>query len=172
MASVMKNPDSEKDDETQDSKALEYRRPGPKDVARADAGMFTIVKKGQGYWTRMGTAGVAALLIALIAINTHVILKDQFRVPANYTIGIGFGLAIALLFTAWKLMNKPTHVDFLIATDSEMKKVNWTSRADLIGATKVVIFFMFFIAAFLLFIDIVFGYFFQLITVLKTGPFG
>ena len=39
---------------------------------------------------------------------------------------------------------------FLIATDSEMKKVNWTSRKELIGSTKVVIGFMFMIA-FLLF---------------------
>ena len=43
-------------------------------------------------------------------------------------------------------MNKPTNVDFLIATDSEMKKVNWTSRKELIGSTKVVIVFMFLIA--------------------------
>ena len=43
-------------------------------------------------------------------------------------------------------MNKPANVDFLIATDSEMKKVNWTSRKELIGSTKVVILFMFLIA--------------------------
>ena len=135
-------------------------------------GMFTIVKKGQGYWTRMGTAGVAVLLIALIAYNTYAILKGQFSVKTNIAIGVGAGVAVALSILAWRLMNKPTNVDFLIATDSEMKKVNWTSQADLIGATKVVIFFMFFIAAFLLLIDVVFGYFFQLITVLKTGPFG
>ena len=46
-------------------------------------------------------------------------------------------------------MNKPSNVDFLIATDSEMKKVNWTSRKELIGSTKVVIIFMFLIALFL-----------------------
>ena len=141
-------------------------------VRPPEGGMFTIVKKGQGYWTRMGTAGVAVLLIALVAINTHMILKDQFRVLPNVSIGIAIGVAVALAIIAWRLMNKPTHVDFLIATDSEMKKVNWTSRDDLIGATKVVILFMFFIAAFLLLIDVIFGYFFQLITVLKTGPFG
>jgi len=140
---------------------------------RSDAGgMFTIVKKGQGYWTRMGTAGVAVLLIALIAYNAYAILRGQFTVAANIALGVGIGTAIALAIVSWRLMNKPSHVDFLIATDSEMKKVNWTSRSDLIGATKVVIIFMFFIAAFLLFIDVVFGYFFQLITVLKTGPFG
>ncbi len=56
-------------------------------------------------------------------------------------------------------MNKPTNVDFLIATDSEMKKVNWTSRKELIGSTKIVILFMFFIALFLFLYDL----FFQLI---------
>ena len=51
-----------------------------------------------------------------------------------------------LSLLVWRLMNKPSNVDFLIATDSEMKKVNWTSRKELIGSTKVVIFFMFVIA--------------------------
>ena len=49
-------------------------------------------------------------------------------------------------------MNKPSNVDFLVATDREMKKVNWTSRKDLIGSTKVVIVFMFLIALILSFL--------------------
>jgi preprotein translocase SecE subunit len=53
-----------------------------------------------------------------------------------------------------------------------MKKVNWTSRKELIGSTKVVIGFMFLIAFLLFGLDVIFGYFFQLLTVLKTGPFG
>jgi preprotein translocase SecE subunit len=51
-----------------------------------------------------------------------------------------------------------------------MKKVNWTSRKDLIGSTKVVIFFMFLISAVLFAIDIVFGFFFYWISVLKQPP--
>lgn len=145
----------------------------PERASRVEqGGMFTIFKKGQGYWTRMGTAGAAALLIVLISYNLYQILKDQFQVRANVSAGIGAGVAIALALWAWRMMNKPSNVDFLIATDSEMKKVNWTSKKDLFGATRVVIIFMFLIAAILLIIDVVFGYFFQLITVLKTGPFG
>ena len=49
--------------------------------------------------------------------------------------------------------NKPNVVDFLIATDSEMKKVNWTTRAELIGSTKVVIIFMLLIAVLLFALD-------------------
>jgi len=69
------------------------------------------------------------------------------------------------------MMNKPTNADFLIATDSEMKKVNWTSKKELIGSTKVVIIFMFLIAFLLFAFDIVFGYIFYWLDVLKSSPF-
>ena len=39
-----------------------------------------------------------------------------------------------------------------------MKKVNWTTRKELIGSTKVVILFMFFIALLLFVFDMIFGY--------------
>ena len=73
--------------------------------------------------------------------------------------------------TAWRMMNKPSNVDFLIATDSEMKKVNWTTRKELIGSTKVVIFFVILISLILFLLDLLFGYFFQMIKVLEFGPF-
>jgi preprotein translocase SecE subunit len=171
MASVMDKQDSEKDDEKDSGKSLEYRSPGTK-TAAVEGGFFHIVKRGQGYWTRMGTAGAAVLLIALICVNAAIIMRDQFKVDANIAIGVAAGVGVALALLSWRLMNKPSNVDFLVATDSEMKKVNWTSRKDLFGATRVVILFMFLIAGILLLIDIIFGYFFQLITVLKFGPFG
>ncbi len=162
--------------------ATDLTAPGPDDsgdqkrpekyVRPAESGMFTIVKRGQGYWTRMGTAIVAVMLIALISINLAQILKGTFSVKPGLSIGFGVLTGVVLSLLSWRLMNKPSHVEFLIATDSEMKKVNWTSKADLIGATKIVIIFMFFIAAYLLLMDVIFGYFFKLITVLKTGPFG
>jgi preprotein translocase SecE subunit len=78
-------------------------------------------------------------------------------------------LAGFALLCYW-LMNKPTHVDFLIATDSEMKKVNWTSRKELIGSTKVVVVFMFLIAFLLFLIDQIFHLLFWAVGVLKTKP--
>jgi preprotein translocase subunit SecE len=39
------------------------------------------------------------------------------------------------------------------------------------GSTKVVIFFVLLISAFLFMLDVIFGYFFQLIKVLEFGPF-
>ena len=52
-----------------------------------------------------------------------------------------------------------------------MKKVNWTSRQELIGSTKIVIIFVFLITAILFGIDIIFGYVFHWIGILKQAPF-
>src|SRR6266566_6943711 len=68
---------------------------------------------------------------------------------------------------AWYYLNKPKVVDFFIATESEMKKVNWTSRKEIIGSTKVVIGFMFLIAALLFIYDQYFTRIFYLLGVLK-----
>jgi preprotein translocase SecE subunit len=44
---------------------------------------------------------------------------------------------------------KPSTVDFLIATDEEMRKVNWSTKKTIIDSTTVVIFATFLIAAFI-----------------------
>ena len=153
------------------------RPPEPRRAAD-EGGFFRIHKKGQGYWTRMGTAGAAALIGALTAnflyhhlpvwLGAAGVSQGQTRPVSIYIIAallIGYGL---LVF--W-LMNKPNNADFLIATDSEMKKVNWTSRQQLIGSTKVVIIFMFLVAALLFAFDIIFGYLFYFLNVLQSSPF-
>ena len=141
-------------------------------------GFFTIYKKGQGYWTRMGTAGAAVLIGALTAnflyqwvpiwLNAAQVAPKTAR---SIAIGVAAGFVVVFGALVFWLMNKPSNADFLIATDGEMKKVNWTSRRELIGSTKVVIMFMFLIAGILFAIDVLFGYFFYVITVLKTKPF-
>jgi preprotein translocase subunit SecE len=149
-------------------------KPRPESVpGRSGGGFFAIYKKGQGYWTRMGTAVAAALLIGLTSYQIY--LQRPYLGMQNkpeLAMGIAAGFFVVCSFFAWRLMNKPSNADFLIATDSEMKKVNWTSRKDLIGSTKVVIVFMFLIAVILFLIDILFSYFFYLIGVLKHSPFG
>jgi len=154
--------------------------PQQQPARRADdgPGFFHLYKPGQGYWTRMGTAG-AALLVAVLTAHflyqyMHIWLgkfgmsESAARPTSIYIIA---GLAIAWGLFVWYMMNKPTNADFLIATDSEMKKVNWTSKRELIGSTKVVIIFMFLIAFLLFAFDIIFGYLFYFLDVLKTKPF-
>ena len=145
----------------------EYRAPS----GRSDSGgFFSIYKKGQGYWTRMGTAFGAALIGALVA---HFLYKNLpvWNVAPSVAAGIAAGFLVAFGVLVFWLTNKPTNADFLIATDSEMKKVNWTSRKELIGSTKVVIIFMLLIAMFLFVVDQAFGLLFWLVDVIKVPPF-
>jgi preprotein translocase subunit SecE len=146
-------------------------------------GYFHIYKKGQGYRTRMGTVA-GAVLIGLLTGN---FIFDQFDAfarnqtmddfltrfhmqepRAGYLLVLAFAAGYAAL--VFHFMNKPANADFLIATDAEMKRVNWTSRAELIGSTRIVILFMFMIAILLFVYDLFFHTFFWLIGVLKTPP--
>lgn len=141
------------------------------------ASLFTIYKKGQGYWTRMGTLIGAGIVILMLSYTLYEQVPAAFFSHDPVTgrkVGIsvsGGFLVIAAGVALW-LMNKPGNVDFLIATDSEMKKVNWTSRKELVGSSKVVILFMFMIASYLFINDIVWGYLMYWINVLKTKPLG
>lgn len=163
------------------------RPPAPRAAASDSRGGFlSLYKSGQGYWTRLGTAAAAALLLALIAnflYDTlrngiqidrvrHAVTGEMVRAPfPRWSIGITAAFVVTCIILIWRTLNRPTVVDFLIATESEMKKVNWTSRKELIGSTKVVIFFMALIAAILFLYDLIFGWFFFLIDVLKAPPF-
>jgi preprotein translocase subunit SecE len=135
---------------------------------------FTIYKSGQGYWTRMGTALGAGLLGVVLSYTIYDKLPSFF--PSNPTLGKKIALEVSAGFlivwsgVAWWLMNKPANADFLIATDSEMKKVNWTSRKELIGSTRIVIIFMFSIAFFLFAVDEVWGWLMYLAKVLTIKP--
>ena len=83
----------------------------------------------------------------------------------------GAAAAVALLAGAaivfWFVGANPRSVDFLIATDGEMKKVNWSTRKDVIASTWVVIGASVLIASGLYVVDIAFSSFFQFIDVLK-----
>ncbi len=161
--------------------------PTPTSVAAPATGFFSIYKKGQGYWTRLVTCICAAALLGLICqwVFTHarLWLIEGLASPArtadaaqalgrNIALGISGGLFLIGAFFAWKFINAPRGAEFLITTDSEMKRVNWATRKEVVGSTRVVIIFLFFVCMFLFFSDIIFGYFFHLIGVLRTGPFG
>ena len=158
------------------SDPVPYRSPGTS--SPAGPGYFAIYKKGQGYWTRVGTVAGAILIGAFTAYNiyayTPTFLPDKILHPMALKIAgaIAAVFGVVYAYLCWTLLNKPVNVDFLIATDSEMKKVNWTSRKELVGSTQIVIIFMFLIAFFLFAVDQIFGWLMYLIHVLKVSPFG
>lgn len=106
-------------------------------------GFFSLYKSGQGYWTRLGTAIGAAGVILFIGWFVF----DESRVfealsSSSRRYGLAAGVVAILALVAWWLLNGPRRAQFIIDTDSEMKKVNWASWPELIGSTRVVVFFM------------------------------
>jgi preprotein translocase subunit SecE len=156
-------------DDSESPKPSSGQGPGPRPPAAPDSsgGFFHIYKRGQGYWTRMGTVGGAALIGAL-TLQFIYSERQTFRLSDNGGILVCVIFAVVYAAVCFYVLNKPRNADFLIATDSEMKKVNWTTRKELIGSTKIVILFMFLIAIYLFACDLLFGGFFHLINVLKT----
>lgn len=72
--------------------------------------------------------------------------------------GAGLFVILAGIGTVyWFVGRSPTSVDFLIATDGEMKKVNWSTRQIIIDSTSVVIGATFLIAFLLFVFDTIFS---------------
>ena len=135
-------------------------------------GFFTIRRRGQGKWTRLGTAIGSAIIIFGGALFIYSDVRATSGMGESTAMYLAAGFVLISSLIAFWLQNTANNVSFLIDTDSDMKKVNWTSRQELIGSTKVVILFMFILSTMLFFVDILFGYFFKLIGVLKISPFG
>ena len=133
--------------------------------------MFDLYKQGQGKNVRMGTLFSGVLLAVVGAYWLSERLKN---VGGTWEIYVRFGVPVLVLGgVAWLLfwlINKPRLADFMIATEGEMKKVSWSSRREIIGSTKVVIFATFAMALVLFLVDTVFQVFFTWIKVLQlTG---
>ncbi len=131
-----------------------------------------IYKSGQGYWTRM----MSAAAMGMLALLGGYWIWDRWGATTHQTNGKYIAIAAALLFLAmvagimwWYLGHNHRSVDFLIATEGEMKKVNWSTRREIFGSTGVVIFTMFAISIFCFVCDRIFAAFFLAINVLDRG---
>ena len=140
----------------------------PAPAAEPRRGFLELYKPGQGYYTRVWTGAAAGLFICW---GAHW-LYTKMDVFGNRVVQVAFAVAVILGFGLWAyhLLGRSRKVgDFLIATEGEMKKVNWTSRREIIGSTKVVIFVVISMTVILFLVDLFFMAFFSGIGVLK-GP--
>ncbi len=76
-------------------------------------------------------------------------------------------LLVGAIFLYWYVGVARRPVEFLIASDGEMKKVNWTSYREVKGSTIVVIVATFLIAGILYLVDMGFSFLFSAIGVLE-----
>ena len=134
-------------------------------------------KKGQGYYTRLGTAIGAGILSALgcLALYDKLagIRTGETITPVAKTwiqAGVPVLVLAVLAWVIFKIVNSVRCADFMIATEGEMKKVSWSSRKEIIGSTKVVIVTVIIVAVLLAAVDWGFANFFEKIHVLKVIP--
>jgi len=140
-------------------------------AAEAPRGM-SVYKPGQGYYTRAGTV-VGVSIISLLGILWAWEYMQAWRIGNVNPLYVATGGAIVIggivTFATYMLVFvKPKPVDFLIATEGEMKKVNWSTRREVIGSTGAVIVTAIAIAVFCYVIDIGFFAFFRAIKVLDS----
>jgi preprotein translocase SecE subunit len=117
---------------------------------------FSIYKPGQGKWVRWGTVAGAALLAGLGA--GWLGYYEQHLAAAGFLWQL-LAATIWLLFWAWLtfwFVNTPRWAEFLIMTESEMRKVAWPSRREVVNSTKVVILLTFGLGGLLWIVDILF----------------
>ncbi len=135
---------------------------------------LTPYKAGQGYWTRIFSA------IGFLAVTAYTAQWVYRESAAWFGNNVGEGqlglyqggsAAIILLLGAiiiyWLIYVKHRTSEFLIATEGEMRKVNWSTRKEVIGSTWVVIAISAIIAAILLVTDIFFSRIFTWVGVLE-----
>ncbi|MCC5831076.1 MAG: preprotein translocase subunit SecE [Phycisphaeraceae bacterium] len=89
----------------------------------------------------------------------------------NMLIWVSGGTAVVLILGGlgmlFFILNRPRIVDFLIATEDEMRKVNWPSKKEVIGATWVVILGTLFMGVTLWIVDLIFAELFINIGILE-----
>ncbi|MGE3109078.1 MAG: preprotein translocase subunit SecE [Phycisphaerales bacterium] len=112
-----------------------------------------------------GAAGDAPVFRATVTSSA-----DQPMVEPLYLQGISASvvLIVGAILAYWLCAVKPRTVNFLIDTDMEMKKVNWSTRRDIIASTYVVIGASFLIAALIFVTDLGLQWLFKTIGVLKS----
>ena len=131
-----------------------------------------IYKQGQGYWVRlMSTIGLALMvMMGVVWIWDQVAAVQVGDIEAVYVQAV-VAVLVVLVFGGigyWLIGRKHSVVDFMVATEGEMKKVNWSTRREIYGSTVLVIALTLIIAAFCKTFDLTFSSFFQWMDVLKT----
>ena len=80
----------------------------------------------------------------------------------NPAVALALALGIAVCLGAFKLVNYPRFVDFLIDTENELKKVSWASRRQVVSESIVVLATVIIVGLFVFGVD-------QLLILIRTG---
>lgn len=112
-------------------------------------------KSGQGKYTRL-TSGISVGVV--VAIGCWRLYERLAATDMNAWIVFMVPLIVlvAISVATYWVLNKPSVADFLIASEGELKKVNWSSRKEVAVSTFVVVLVVVVMAALLGATDMVF----------------
>ena len=121
---------------------------------------FDIYKRSQGTYTRLCSSLGVALVAGIGCLQLYKKL-DAWDMGLWTETMVPAGLFVALGLLIFWLVNKPTIADFMVAAESEMKKVSWSSRKEIAVSTFIVIVLVILLAVFLGVTDLGFQMFFN-----------
>ena len=135
--------------------------------------MSAIYKAGQGYWVRLmsayGLGAVVALGLVWLWKEMQGVTLFGFE-PTYVRVVVMLITALVVAWFGWMIIGtRRKSVEFLIATEGEMRKVNWSSRREVELSTRAVIGLTIIIAVYCWAFDVGFASIFRWMTVLRTG---
>ena len=135
--------------------------------ARLTSELFSsnLYKPNQGRIVRQVTALAIFVIVGLGAWRLYATLRSGSTAGSLLPLGISGTLLAGGIWFAFRLVNWPRFADFLIAVEAEMNKVTWPTKDELIRASIVVIFTIFFLATTLFLFDVIWQWFFNVIGV-------
>lgn len=106
--------------------------------------IFNIYKRGQGKYTRLSSAFIAAVIVGLGCLRLFRKLEATSWGLSNkaslwIATMVPAGLFVILALLIFWLVNKSSIANFMIAAEGEMKKVSWSSRQEIMVSTSIVI---------------------------------
>ena len=130
-----------------------------------------IYKKGQGYWVRLMSAIFYGLIVFMGVIWLWAQLETARIGDLEPVIVQGIAATIMILVLGiigyWLIGTRVKTVDFMIATEGEMKKVNWSTRQEITSSTIIIIGLTMLIAMLCWVFDLGFSLFFRSVGVLQ-----
>ena len=131
-----------------------------------------IYKRNQGRIVRQITCLAIWVTVAIAAWRFYVVVMQEMSLgdlsdatAAWVRRGAPLLLLAAGMWFGYRLVNWPRFADFLISVEAEMHKVSWPTRPELVKASSVVIFVIFFLALLLFTYDLIWAAIFQWINI-------
>ena len=124
-----------------------------------------LYKPSQGRLVRQATFIAIALVVAFGCLSLSDGWLGSYGQPVK--LGVPFGVWLLLAWVAFRVVNYARFADFLISVESELEKVVWPGRKQVIQSTIVVISTMLFMGVYLFGVDIIWRWFFTLVNFIE-----